>query len=525
MSSNKRLGAVSAQNQEDPFIGRQVGRYSLQKKIGAGGSGTVYQATHVDLGKRFAVKVLLASLVTDEETKARFQREMRVLAGIAHENVVSVTDAGYEKGIGPYMVMEWLDGDTLFEERKRRKYLEFDEILVLFEQFTDALGFMHQRNIIHRDLKPENMMLVARAKQHQHSSDSLAERVLKIFDFGIALLAEDDQRKLTAAGMVVGTPHYMSPEQIIIDAPVDHRADLYACGAILFELLTGQPPFWGVTRPIEVMERHLRHNPPELSQIAPHRNFPHGLQDVIYKSLAKSPDDRYQDAREMFMALQQILQPVAGNSSQGVHHTEEKTIVGTPNPSAFSMMNSQQQNQQANYDMGMGDDPSLWEKTEMVSNPMQALGGDPSGMNIVSSSSPSPLPSSLSTIEGESQGNNQYYGNQNNFGGGWTDTVHNNNGGNGGYHQAAQQARAAVDADQTAFTPAPTPTPPPPSQQRSPAAPKAPTSAGTRPAPKNVQATKGKSKSQGSNYMVLGIISFVLVVIAIVLIVLIFQQT
>ncbi len=313
-------------HEEDPFIGRQVGRCILKEKIGVGGSGAVYKGTHAGMGKSFAVKVMHADLVTDQESQARFEREVKVLAGMQHENIVSITDSGYVPGIGPYMEMEWLEGTTLFEERKKRKYLEFDEILAIADQLTNALDFMHQRGIVHRDLKPENIMLVNRStpRSADEKEDSLTSRTLKIFDFGIALMMEDSQ-KLTAVGMVVGTPHYMAPEQIIVDAPVDSRSDLYAAGAIIYELLCGQPPFWGAKKPVEVMEHHLRRMPPPLHQIAPERDFPAGLEEVIRRALAKNPAERFQTARDFYEALKSVLDPSSSSDDFG----DEETVVNS----------------------------------------------------------------------------------------------------------------------------------------------------------------------------------------------------
>lgn len=291
----------------DPLLGKQVGKYVMQQRIGAGGSGTVYRGAHADLGRRVAIKVLLPNLVTDDESQARFEREAKVLAGLEHSNIVTIIDVGYVSGVGPYMVMEWLDGVTLFEARRQRRFLEFHEILPIFDQLTSALSYMHHSGVVHRDLKPENMMLVSRTGQSV-SVEDVSTRLLKLYDFGIALFTAGDDRKLTAAGMVVGTPHYMAPEQIIVDAPVDYRADIYAVGAILFELISGRPPFWGAKRPVEVMERHLRHDPPNLQELLPERTIPHGVQGVIRRVLAKKPDERFQDARELYEALEEAVQ-------------------------------------------------------------------------------------------------------------------------------------------------------------------------------------------------------------------------
>ncbi|MCK6511062.1 serine/threonine protein kinase [Myxococcota bacterium] len=319
-----RCGSSLKGEDVDPFLGKYVGKIVLEKRIGFGGAGAVYQGRHTDLGKLFAVKVLRADLITDEETKARFEREARVLARLQHDNVVSIHDFGHLSGLGPYMAMEWLEGSTLFDERKKRGTLAFDEILHIFNQLTSAMYFMHTRDIVHRDLKPENMMLVSAGHSLPNQDDSLVHRKLKVFDFGIALLEDANERKLTAAGMVVGTPHYMAPEQIIIDARVDHRADLYAAGAILYEVLTGRPPFWGTKRPIEVMEKHLRHPPPSLAESCPERFFPPQLQDILNKALAKSPADRYPDARAFFEDLQLALEEGAQHES----FESERTVIG-----------------------------------------------------------------------------------------------------------------------------------------------------------------------------------------------------
>ncbi len=309
----------------DPLIGKQVGKYVMEQRIGAGGSGTVYLGSHVHLGRRVAIKVLLPNLVTDDESKSRFEREAKVLAGLEHENVVTIIDVGYLEGVGPYMVMEWLEGLTLFEARRQRGFLELPEILPIMDQLTSAMSYIHLAGVVHRDLKPENMMLVSRGGQN--SIDDLSSRLVKLYDFGIALFTAGDDRKLTAAGMVVGTPHYMAPEQIIVDAPVDYRADLYALGAILFELICGRPPFWGAKRPVEVMERHLRHDPPNLYELLPDRTFPHGLQSVIDRALAKKPGERFQDGRDMYDALEAaILGPSYVPFT--VDH-DEKTVVQT----------------------------------------------------------------------------------------------------------------------------------------------------------------------------------------------------
>jgi serine/threonine-protein kinase len=292
----------------DHLLDKQVGKYVMKKRIGAGGSGTVYLGEHADLKRRVAIKVLRADLVTDEESQARFEREAKVLGGLEHENIVTIIDIGYAPGIGPYMVMEWLEGITLFEARRKRKHLEFHEIIPIFDQLSSALSYMHTKKVVHRDLKPENMMLVCRPGQNQ-SIDDLSTRLVKLYDFGIALFTAGDDRKLTAAGMVVGTPHYMAPEQIIIDAEVDYRADLYAVGAILFELISGRPPFWEFKRPIEVMERHLRHPPPELASLLPDRTLPPGLQGVMKRAMAKNPDERFQDARDLHNALITAIRP------------------------------------------------------------------------------------------------------------------------------------------------------------------------------------------------------------------------
>ena len=321
---------VSMEGEVDPLIGKYVGKYIMQKRIGAGGSGTVYLGVHADLGRQVAVKVLRSNLITDEESKARFEREARVLAGLVHENIVTIIDIGYLPGIGPFMVMEWLEGFTLFEARRQRKHLEFHEILPLFDQLSSSISYMHKQGVIHRDLKPENMILVARGGET--GIEHLSTRVMKLYDFGIALFTAGDERKLTAAGLVVGTPHYMAPEQIIINAPVTHRADLYAIGCILFELIVGHPPFWGAKRPVDIMGRHINEAPKPLIEPLPNRDIPYGLQAVMDRALAKKPAERFHDGREFFEALKAALvtpAPIPIHETQpfSLDDVDDKTIV------------------------------------------------------------------------------------------------------------------------------------------------------------------------------------------------------
>lgn len=283
----------------DPMIGQQVGNLRLLERIGVGGMGVIYRAKHINLDKVYAIKFLHPQFAADEEVVERFRREAQVISSLDHPNIVRETDFGWLEGVGFYLVMELLEGETLKDVIKRGGALEPERVLHIFEQLLDALSTAHEEGVVHRDLKPENLFLLQRR----------GKEVLKILDFGIARIAQDTEKKkeFTVDGEVYGSPTYMSPEQARGDINrVDHRSDLYAAGVILVEALTGRPPYQGST-PAEVMLAHISTLAPRISDLRPDLRFAPELEDVIIKSLAKESEDRFASALEFWRALQPTL--------------------------------------------------------------------------------------------------------------------------------------------------------------------------------------------------------------------------
>lgn len=268
------------------------GRYALLRELGSGGAATVYEAENVLVGKHVAVKVLDEKLANNLAVRARFLAEARAAAQLNHPNVVDIHDVGDERG-GLYIVMELLRGETLAEVVSSRGALPVPYACELVLQVLTALGAAHERGIVHRDLKPENILVT-----HPRPDQPL----VKVLDFGIAqgiagCSAEPE-------GMLLGTPAYMAPEQAL-GRRVDHRADLYSTGAVLYELLCGEPPFRGRTQ-MEVLGAVLQNRYTRIASHAPH--VPAELEALIDSLLQPSAHDRPADAD----AVAACLAPYAG---------------------------------------------------------------------------------------------------------------------------------------------------------------------------------------------------------------------
>ena len=282
--------------------GKSVGNYRFVKRIGGGGFGDVYRAEHVELGNPFAIKVLHKHLAKDQPFVERFRTEAMVLAGLQHENVVSVVDFGQSEEVGFYLVMEWLEGRTLHRVWRRKRNFPLSQIYALFSQLLDALDAAHKSGIVHRDMKPENLML---------TRGSRGRSILKIVDFGIATMVRGKGGSLgpnPEEGLIVGTPYYMSPEQASgRHKDVDGRADIYACGVILFELLTGRR-LYASKDPKEVLQHQINTQPPQLDSIPGKHPYSPMLQAVLDRALAKDLRHRYASAAEMFAEFEIAMQ-------------------------------------------------------------------------------------------------------------------------------------------------------------------------------------------------------------------------
>ncbi|MGE0327211.1 MAG: protein kinase [Polyangiaceae bacterium] len=298
-------------------------RYRVLRLIGAGGMGCVYDVEHTELGKRFVLKSLLRELASREDLVARLRNEWRALAKLEHPNIVSVTDAGTSSSGVPFYVMERLEGETLAARVKREGRIHPAEAARIAAEILEGLTAAHEIGIVHRDVKPPNIFL-------------LRDGSVKLLDFGIAKV-HSSAMNITGRGVAVGTPRYMSPEQARGDR-VDGRADLYAVGLILFEMLAGTGPFDKLGEGNDLLLAHLTRTPPQVSQLA--NWVPMMLDSLVAALLSKDPRQRPASARGAAQELRRFLAapmptPVAspvGADSQLMKETVKATPaqLGTP---------------------------------------------------------------------------------------------------------------------------------------------------------------------------------------------------
>ncbi|MEQ8454573.1 MAG: serine/threonine-protein kinase [Sandaracinaceae bacterium] len=272
----------------DPLIGKTIdGRYEIEGRLGEGGMGVVYQAKHVVLGKALAMKVLRADVSKDQEIMQRFRQEAQSASAIGSQHIIDISDFGQLPDGATYFIMEYLDGKELTKVIEQEQPIDPARLGHVAKQLCDALGAAHERGIVHRDMKPDNVFLVKRGKDPDF---------VKVLDFGIAKVGGASS-KLTKAGQVFGTPHYMSPEQCAGQS-VDSRTDVYALGVILYELACGKVPF-DADNLMGILTKHIYEQPIPLHQLPPPVDVPPGLEAVILKCLAKSTDQRYQSMAEV----------------------------------------------------------------------------------------------------------------------------------------------------------------------------------------------------------------------------------
>lgn len=297
-----------ATNALEQLIGKTVAdRYLVKSLLGEGGMGAVFLAEHVMMKKPVALKILHGELSSNQEIVARFQREARAAAAINHPNICAATDFGRLDDGAFFLVMEFLDGRTLDSVLRARQRLQPARAIHIVDQILSVLELAHSKGIVHRDLKPENVMLVDWDGQ---------DDVVKVMDFGIASMRlgdEDEDTRLTRAGVAYGTPTYMSPEQVAGQQDIDGRADLYTLGAMFFEMLTGQPPFDGKSI-TALMSQHLTKAPPSLSEMPAVPTFAPELEAIVKKMLEKEREDRFQDAASLRHALEQLPEQLTSNA-------------------------------------------------------------------------------------------------------------------------------------------------------------------------------------------------------------------
>lgn len=268
-----------------------AGKFRIERILGRGGMGVVVAATHLQLDEKVALKFLLPEALKHPEAVARFEREARAAVKIKSEHVARVTDVGTMESGSPYMVMEFLNGVDLGQYLEQRGPLPIDEAVHYILQASEAIAEAHSLGIVHRDLKPANLFRIIRAD---------GTPSIKVLDFGISKVTTGNEASMTQTSSMMGSPYYMSPEQMTSSKNVDHRTDVWALGVILHELLTGKVPYEGETIP-EVCAKVLQVAPPDLKDFR--KDAPWELQTVITRALAKKRDDRYQNVAEFSHAL------------------------------------------------------------------------------------------------------------------------------------------------------------------------------------------------------------------------------
>jgi len=280
-----------------------AGRYRILRKLGEGAMGAVYLGEHLRMGRRDAIKVISRNMAGSAEALARFEREARNASFINHPHVCQIYDFGEtEEGLA-FLAMEFVEGQTLSDVMQAAGgWLPAERALPIALQTADALEAAHARSIVHRDLKPDNIML-ARGRD--------GGDLVKVVDFGIAKgIGDDEGQAVTRLGFVIGTPEYMSPEQLSGDR-LDGRSDIYSLALVLVKLLTGAFPFHATTAQ-ELMLKRLTEAPRPLAELAPGVSFPPGLQEVLDRALARSAADRFPTAAAFGEALKGVLQGMAG---------------------------------------------------------------------------------------------------------------------------------------------------------------------------------------------------------------------
>ncbi len=286
----------------DALLGSLVdGRYEVLTVLGEGGMGTVYEVKHRALGKRFALKALRKDLTADVEIAARFIQEARTAAAVSHPGLVEITDFGRLESGQVYFVMELLEGQSLAALLRHGGPLPAARGLDIVRQLVHALKAAHDASIVHRDLKPDNI--------HVGRGDC-EQDLVKVVDFGLAKVIGSS--KLTRAGMVFGTPHYMSPEQAAGEV-VDHRADIYALGIVMYEMFTGKVPFEADSY-MGVLTKHMYMEPAPPSDVSPELKELGTLEHVILRCLQKRPNARYDDLAALLVDLDQRM-PMPGRQA------------------------------------------------------------------------------------------------------------------------------------------------------------------------------------------------------------------
>lgn len=288
-------------------------RYKVESELGSGGTAVVYKVRDLKLNEHFALKTLT---LQSSEDIIRFQREAKAVSKLKHPNIVSVLDFGVDSDNTPFLVMEYVNGLSLRQYMKKNGPLPEEIAIKIIDQICDAMGYTHKHDILHRDLKPSNIMVV--------QDCGGADLKIQILDFGLAkgIVGVDDE--LTKPGIAIGTPHYMSPEQAN-GLDVDERSDVYALGCVMFEALTGSPPFQGKDA-LEIINQHMRDEAPRLSEQNGDTTYSPEMEEIVSNCLAKEPEDRFSSMNDLKNALETLFykdEPIFEEPEEAVRHQEE----------------------------------------------------------------------------------------------------------------------------------------------------------------------------------------------------------
>lgn len=311
-STSEQWDQAVADTQFDPLLEELPEQYELLMKVRQGGMGAIYRARNKYTNADFAIKILLPKYAADEDMRQRFITEAKAASALKHPGICQVRDFGITKSKMPYLVMDWLEGMTLHEKVETQGPLAERDAIAVFIQIASAIGHAHKTKVIHRDLKPEHVVLCKNENNEQND--------VRIVDFGIAKLLHDEsapapKEGLTMDGMVIGTPLYMSPQQIK-GVKLDGATDIYSLGCLMYFTMAGCPPFEGDNY-MDVMYKHVNNPPPE---------FPHGvkvsddLTRVIFRAMEKELADRYKTMDEVISELKKLTKGVSVERKALSHH-------------------------------------------------------------------------------------------------------------------------------------------------------------------------------------------------------------
>jgi serine/threonine protein kinase len=299
---------IALEKTDDSLLGQTLaGKYRIDERLSEGGMGTVYKGTHVLMDKTVAIKVLRPSLAADEKIVARFSREARAASKISHPHALSVTDFGEDEKGTVFLVMEFLDGQTLKDIIRQDGPMPLERAVEIVKQVGGALDAAHAQGVVHRDLKSDNIMLL----------NTMNADYAQVLDFGIAKIKEREGEYdpgLTAPDLVIGTPQYMSPEQCSQAPDIDARSDIYSLGVIIYEMLVGHVPFTGGS-PTEIMLKQMQQPAP--SVLNERSDLPPAVGQVVARALEKLRHDRYASAAELIddLTIAAGMEPVAARPS------------------------------------------------------------------------------------------------------------------------------------------------------------------------------------------------------------------